>query len=100
MKIFFALFIFFFAIHSFAQEGTSPQLQTNHSWFCMADGIDPAGGRSVEVSGDNKPTLQEAQNSAVQRCMQLGLMACQYSTCIDEGGFFEFMRPVPVINGK
>jgi hypothetical protein len=91
MKISFAILIALTAslslAQAFAQEDASTYeiSTTGHSWLCRAQGIEPSSGRNTEISGGDKPTLQEAQQSAVQRCTQLGLMACRYSTCIDEG---------------
>ena len=79
----FILVLFAFIQNTPAQEET----QSPHSWFCMADGYEPASGRKTQVSGPNKSTLKEAQSAAIQQCESLGLAGCTYSTCIDEGGY-------------
>ena len=79
---------FIFATISLLTLAAYPQTTPDfmHSWFCMADGIEPASGRKMQVSGENRPVLEQAQRSAVITCQALGLMACTASTCIDEGG--------------
>jgi hypothetical protein len=64
-----------------AQEGNP--LVPIHEWFCTATGLDRNDHSQHSVSGDLKPTRDEAETSAIVRCNQI-YMLCSVSTCIQE----------------
>lgn len=85
MKILIFIVTFGLSVGVFADDlrPASP----HHSWYCMASGIDPRTNQRVSVSGDNRPTEEQARQSAVANCIGMGWMSCQASTCMSEAGF-------------
>lgn len=64
-------------------EEASYAARNGRPWSCWATGLDPRTHQNVSVPGDDKPTLEEAQQSAIMNCVSMGYMACSYSTCMN-----------------
>lgn len=56
--------------------------------YCTADGYS-ASGALVSVSGEEKETIEEAEESAIKMCRNYGLSVCQISSCFSYEGIDE-----------
>jgi hypothetical protein len=75
------LFLLSTSAASFANEAyTSAQ----DNWFCTADGFNSQNQR-VSVSGEYKPTEEEAAQSALMTCRMSALSVCRVQSCFNLG---------------
>lgn len=66
------LIILFFFVFPFAVQAAT--------FFCAADGYS-ASGQLVSVSGEEKSTEKEAEESAIKVCRSFGYSVCRISSC-------------------